>query len=97
MCQGKRLIYDSHSVVLQAILRQLFTANPVISYFLLSLSLLSLEASQQQMISMWQTLHIDMKSLLSWQYLMKDLTQIRSWNINVVSVLISMHSLKFSI
>lgn len=36
------------------------------------------------MVSMWQKLHVDLKSLLSWQYLMKDFTQIRSWNINMV-------------
>lgn len=45
----------------------------------------SLDAGHQQMISMWQRLHIDMKSLLSWQYLMKDFSQIRSWNITMVS------------
>lgn len=46
----------------------------------------SLDAGHQQMVSMWQRLHIDMKSLLSWQYLMKDFTQIRSWNITMVSI-----------
>lgn len=60
--------------------------------FLAFLSLFSLDAGHQQMISMWQTLHIDMKSLLSWQYFMKDFTQIRSWNINMVSLIISLHS-----
>lgn len=83
--------------MLQVILTQLFVISPVISHFLAFLSLLSLDAGQQQMISMWQTLYIDIKSLLSWQYLMKDLTQIRSWNISIVSVLISMKSSKFSI
>lgn len=38
------------------------------------------------MVSMWQRLHIDMKSLLSWQYLMKDFTLIRSWNITMVGM-----------
>lgn len=83
--------------MLQVILSQLFTINAVTSCFLAFFVLLSLDASQQQMISMWQTLHIDVKSLLSWQYLMKDITQIRSWNINMVSVLISMQSPEFSI
>jgi plectin len=36
---------------------------------------------------MWQQMHIDMKGLLSWQYLMKDITVIRSWNITMVSPL----------
>lgn len=49
-----------------------------------SLSSPSLDAGHQQMVSMWQKLHVDLKSLLSWQYLMKDFTQIRSWNITMV-------------
>ncbi|XP_061529836.1 plectin-like isoform X4 [Phycodurus eques] len=44
-------------------------------------SVSSLETGHQQIVSMWQTLYINMKSLLSWQYLMRDFTQIRSWNI----------------
>ncbi|XP_056901459.1 plectin-like isoform X20 [Takifugu flavidus] len=47
-------------------------------------SVSSLDAGHQQMISMWQTLHINVKSLLSWQYFMKDFTQIHSWNINML-------------
>ncbi|XP_019714916.1 plectin-like, partial [Hippocampus comes] len=47
-------------------------------------SVSSLETGHQQMVSMWQTLYINMKSLLSWQYLMRDFTQIRSWNITMV-------------
>lgn len=66
----------------------MFPIKPFISYFLAFLPLFSLDADHQQMISMWQTLHIDMKSLLSWQYFMKDFTQIRSWNINMVSVIV---------
>uniref|UniRef100_A0A3Q2XTL4 Plectin b n=1 Tax=Hippocampus comes TaxID=109280 RepID=A0A3Q2XTL4_HIPCM len=46
-------------------------------------SVSSLETGHQQMVSMWQTLYINMKSLLSWQYLMRDFTQIRSWNITM--------------
>lgn len=60
------------------------------SYFLAFPSLFSLDSGHQQMVSMWQTLHIDMKSLLSWQYFMKDFTQIRTWNINMVSMIISL-------
>lgn len=75
----------------------MFPINPVISYFLAFFSVFSLDAGHQQMISMWQTLHIDMKSLLSWQYFMKHLTQVRSWNINTVSVLIPMQGVTFSV
>ncbi|XP_013874560.1 plectin isoform X25 [Austrofundulus limnaeus] len=50
-------------------------------------SVSSLDADHQQMVSMWQMLHINMKSLLSWQYLMKDFTQIRSWNITMLKTM----------
>ncbi|CAL8260213.1 unnamed protein product, partial [Boreogadus saida] len=46
-------------------------------------SVASLDAGHQQMVTMWQQMHIDMKGLLSWQYLMKDITVIRSWNITM--------------
>lgn len=35
-------------------------------------------------MALWQTLHLDMKVLLSWQYLMRDIQQINSWNTIVV-------------
>ncbi|XP_039868563.1 plectin isoform X26 [Simochromis diagramma] len=47
----------------------------------------SLDAGHQGMVSMWQMLHINMKSLLSWQYLMRDFTQIRSWNITMLKTM----------
>ncbi|XP_037836259.1 plectin [Kryptolebias marmoratus] len=50
-------------------------------------SVSSLDADHQQMVSMWQMLHINMKSLLSWQYLMRDFTQIRSWNITMLKTM----------
>ncbi|XP_055359425.1 plectin isoform X5 [Betta splendens] len=50
-------------------------------------SVSSLEGGHQQMVSMWETLHINMKSLLSWQYLMKDFTLIRSWNITMLKTM----------
>ncbi|XP_028280536.1 plectin-like isoform X7 [Parambassis ranga] len=50
-------------------------------------SVTSLDAGHQQMVSMWQMLHINMKSLLSWQYLMKDFTQIHSWNITMLKTM----------
>ncbi|XP_066570676.1 plectin [Amia ocellicauda] len=40
-----------------------------------------LDSSQQKLMTMWHQLHIDMKSLLSWQYLIRDIQQIQSWNI----------------
>ncbi|XP_040899547.1 plectin isoform X15 [Toxotes jaculatrix] len=50
-------------------------------------SVSSLDGGHQQMVSMWQRLHINMKSLLSWQYLMRDFTQIRSWNITMIKTM----------
>ncbi|XP_061676428.1 plectin isoform X10 [Syngnathoides biaculeatus] len=47
-------------------------------------SVSGLDTGHQQMVSMWQTLYINMKSLLSWQYLIRDFTQIRSWNITML-------------
>lgn len=47
-------------------------------------SVSSLDGGQQQMVSMWQKYYVDMKSLLSWQYLMKDFSQIHSWNITML-------------
>lgn len=34
---------------------------------------------------MWQALFVDMKSLLSWQYLMRDIHIINSWNVTMVT------------
>lgn len=34
---------------------------------------------------MWQTMFVDMKSLLSWQYLMRDIHIIKTWNITMVT------------
>lgn len=33
---------------------------------------------------LWQKLHVDMKSLLSWQYLMRNIQLINSWNVIMV-------------
>ncbi|XP_034467586.1 plectin isoform X7 [Hippoglossus hippoglossus] len=50
-------------------------------------SVSSLDGGHQQMVSMWQMLHVDMKSMLSWQYMMRDFTQIRSWNITILKTM----------
>ncbi|XP_041963739.1 plectin isoform X6 [Alosa sapidissima] len=46
-------------------------------------SVSNLDSSLQQMTIYWQRLHINMKSYLSWQYLMRDITLIRSWNVTM--------------
>ncbi|XP_061772351.1 plectin isoform X6 [Nerophis ophidion] len=47
-------------------------------------SVSGLDTGHQKMVSMWQILYINMKSLLSWQYLMRDFSQIRTWNITTL-------------
>eukprot|EP00063_Salmo_salar_P080960 XP_014055795.1 PREDICTED: plectin-like [Salmo salar] len=46
-------------------------------------SVSSLDSGHQSMLILWQRMHVDMKSMLSWQYLTRDITQIRTWNITM--------------
>ncbi|XP_028277647.1 plectin a isoform X4 [Parambassis ranga] len=46
-----------------------------------------LDGNLQRLQTMWQTLFVDMKSLLSWQYLMRDIHIINSWNITMFKTL----------
>ncbi|CAB1333620.1 unnamed protein product [Coregonus sp. 'balchen'] len=46
-------------------------------------SVSSLDSGHQSMLILWQRMHMNMKSMLSWQYLMRDITQIRTWNITM--------------
>ncbi|XP_069077082.1 plectin isoform X10 [Pleurodeles waltl] len=39
-----------------------------------------LDSTHQTLLTLWHRLHIDMKSLLSWQYLIRDIQQIQSWS-----------------
>ncbi|XP_076827737.1 plectin isoform X19 [Brachyhypopomus gauderio] len=47
-------------------------------------SVSNLDTGLQQMSTLWLKLHADMKGLLSWQYLMRDIQLIRSWNITIL-------------
>lgn len=49
--------------------------------------LLRLDGNLQKLQVMWQTLFVDMKSLLSWQYLMRDIHIIKTWNVTMVTTL----------
>ncbi|XP_044930025.1 plectin isoform X19 [Mustela putorius furo] len=40
-----------------------------------------LEAQHQALVTLWHQLHVDMKSLLAWQSLSRDLQLIRSWSL----------------
>ncbi|XP_060134183.1 plectin isoform X23 [Zootoca vivipara] len=40
-----------------------------------------LEGSHQSLLTFWHQLHIDMRSLLSWQYLQRDIQHIQSWSL----------------
>uniref|UniRef100_A0A672ZAU4 Plectin n=1 Tax=Sphaeramia orbicularis TaxID=375764 RepID=A0A672ZAU4_9TELE len=44
-----------------------------------------LDGNLQKLQTMWQTMFVDMKSLLSWQYLMRDIHIIKTWNISMVT------------
>lgn len=46
--------------------------------------LLRLDGTLQKLQMMWHSMFVDMKSLLSWQYLMRDIQTIRTWNITMV-------------
>ncbi|XP_075067621.1 plectin isoform X6 [Mixophyes fleayi] len=40
-----------------------------------------LETSHQSLLTLWHSLHIDLKSLLSYQYLLRDIQLIQSWSL----------------
>ncbi|KAM3858252.1 plectin a [Diretmus argenteus] len=46
-----------------------------------------LDGNLQRLLTLWQTMHVDMKSLLSWQYLMRDIHIIKTWNITMFKTL----------
>ncbi|KAM4630364.1 plectin a isoform 2-T2 [Polymixia lowei] len=50
-------------------------------------SVAGLDGNLQRLLTMWQTMHVDMKSLLSWQYLMRDIHIIKTWNITMFKTL----------
>ncbi|XP_058251615.1 plectin isoform X2 [Hemibagrus wyckioides] len=50
-------------------------------------SVSNLDTGLQQTTILWQRLHGDMKSLLSWQYLMRDIQLIRTWNISILKTM----------
>uniref|UniRef100_A0A3Q3G7S7 Plectin n=1 Tax=Labrus bergylta TaxID=56723 RepID=A0A3Q3G7S7_9LABR len=46
-------------------------------------SVAGLDGNLQRLQTMWQTMSVDMRSLLSWQYLMRDIHIIKSWNVTM--------------
>uniref|UniRef100_UPI003AAF5719 plectin a isoform X2 n=2 Tax=Centroberyx gerrardi TaxID=166262 RepID=UPI003AAF5719 len=50
-------------------------------------SVAGLDGNLQRLLTLWQTMHVDMKSLLSWQYLMRDIHIINTWNITMFKTL----------
>ncbi|XP_039978369.1 plectin a isoform X3 [Xiphias gladius] len=50
-------------------------------------SVAGLDGNLQRLQTMWQTMFMDMKSLLSWQYLMRDIHIIKTWNITMFKTL----------
>ncbi|XP_055368808.1 plectin a isoform X7 [Betta splendens] len=50
-------------------------------------SVAGLDGNLQRLETMWQTMFVDLKSLLSWQYLMRDIHMIKTWNITMFKTL----------
>ncbi|XP_060916489.1 plectin a isoform X6 [Labrus mixtus] len=50
-------------------------------------SVAGLDGNLQRLQTMWQTMSVDMRSLLSWQYLMRDIHIIKSWNVTMFKTL----------
>ncbi|XP_034748137.1 plectin a isoform X7 [Etheostoma cragini] len=46
-------------------------------------SVAGLDGNLQRLQTMWQTMYVDLKSMLSWQYLMRDIHIIQTWNITM--------------
>ncbi|XP_032391252.1 plectin a isoform X7 [Etheostoma spectabile] len=46
-------------------------------------SVAGLDGNLQRLHTMWQTMYVDMKSMLSWQYLMRDIHIIQTWNVTM--------------
>lgn len=51
-----------------------------------------LDGNLQKLQITWQTLYVDMKSLMSWQYLMRDIHIIKTWNVTMVTALKKKHA-----
>lgn len=51
----------------------------------LDVLVLRLDGNLQKLQLMWQTMFVDLKSLMSWQYLMRDIHIIKTWNISMVT------------
>ncbi|XP_077404420.1 plectin a isoform X4 [Vanacampus margaritifer] len=50
-------------------------------------SVAGLDGNLQKLQTMWQSLFVDLRSLLSWQYLMRDIHIIKTWNISMFKTL----------
>ncbi|XP_069572788.1 plectin a isoform X4 [Brachyistius frenatus] len=46
-------------------------------------SVAGLDGNLQRLLTMWLTMSVDMRSLLSWQYLMRDINIINTWNVSM--------------
>lgn len=42
------------------------------------------EQSYQKVMALWHQLHVNTKSLISWNYLRKDLDLVKTWNLEKV-------------
>lgn len=42
------------------------------------------EQLYQKVMSLWHQLHVNMKSVVSWNYLQKDIRAVSGWNLDTV-------------
>lgn len=42
------------------------------------------EQLYQKVMSLWHQLHVNMKSVVSWHYLLKDIRTVSGWNLDTV-------------
>uniref|UniRef100_A0A8D3BXR0 Plectin n=1 Tax=Scophthalmus maximus TaxID=52904 RepID=A0A8D3BXR0_SCOMX len=50
-------------------------------------SIAGLDGNLQRLQATWQTMSVDMRSLMSWQYLMRDIHIIKTWNVTMFKTL----------
>lgn len=61
--------------------------KPFLAYFLslfICVSVCRAEQLYQKVMSLWHQLHVNMKSVVSWNYLQKDIRTISEWNLDTV-------------
>lgn len=53
-------------------------------HWILTVILCRAEQLYQKVMSLWHQLHVNMKSVVSWHYLLKDIRNVSGWNLDTV-------------